>query len=262
MSPQRMSHEHEFAGALLDPEVACPPDLRAWNGSDPMRRFNVYRNNVASSLIGALADTFPVVQALVGEEFFRAMAAIFLRQHPPASPLLVRYGENFAEFVDHFEPAASQPYLADVARLEMARLQALHAADAPSVDARALGPVLGAGERVGELELALHPSVRLLASGYAVVSIWAAHQGHGDLAEIDVWQGESAVIVRPNLDVLVVPCDPATVEFVLGLQRGCDCAQSAGMAAAVAGNFDLSATLGLLFGNGAITSIAQRGTSQ
>ena len=68
-----------FAAALLYPARPCPPGLHAWNGSDPAARLAVYRNNVVSSLIDALADTFPVVQQLVGEEFFRAMAGVFAR---------------------------------------------------------------------------------------------------------------------------------------------------------------------------------------
>lgn len=254
MNLQHESLQHELAGALLDPEAPCPDAVRAWNDSDPRRRFTVYRNNVASSLIGALADTFPVVQALVGEEFFRAMAGVFVRQSPPSSPLLVRYGEHFPAFVEDFVPASSLPYLADVARLEFARLQSLHAADAPSANASDLAVALD-DERVGEMRISVHPSLRLLASGFAVVSIWAAHQGHGDLAEVDVWQGESALIVRPSLDVLVVPCDPGTIEFTLCLQRGCDFAESAATAAAIATEFDLPATLRLLLGHGAITSI-------
>lgn len=79
----------EFATALLDPKAACPSGLQAWNRSDPQPRLAVYRNNVVSSLIGALADTFPVVQALVGVDFLHAMAGVFVRQHPPRSRLLV-----------------------------------------------------------------------------------------------------------------------------------------------------------------------------
>lgn len=56
--------------APLNPELPCPGGLTSWNGSDPELRFAVCRNNVMVSLIDALADTFPVVQALVGEEFF------------------------------------------------------------------------------------------------------------------------------------------------------------------------------------------------
>ncbi len=81
-----------FAAALLTPELPSPAGLRVWNGSDPAARLAVYRNNVVSSLIDAVADSFPVTQELVGEEFFRAMAAVFVRAHPPRSKVLTHYG--------------------------------------------------------------------------------------------------------------------------------------------------------------------------
>jgi hypothetical protein len=118
-----MSHLQAFADSLLAMPPACPPGLTAWNRSDPARRFAVYRNNVMVSLIDALADSFPVTQALVGEEFFRAMAGVFARAHPPRSPVMAHYGDGFAGFIEDFQPAASLPYLADVARLEMLRVR-------------------------------------------------------------------------------------------------------------------------------------------
>lgn len=244
-----------FAAALLDPRAPCPSGLQAWNRSDPQRRLAVYRNNVVSSLVGALADTFPVVQALVGVEFFRAMAGVFVRQYPPRSRLLVHYGRGFADFIERFEPARRVPYLADVARLEMARLEAFHAADAPPLAPAAAGIALASGERIGELRLAVHPSVRLVPSPYAIVSIWAAHQGHGDLTAVDPRAGETALVLRPQLEVLVLTCDPGTFEFVLCLQRGADLAESAGTAAGIAQDFDLSAILAMLMTHGALTSI-------
>ena len=66
--------QNAFAHALLHPERAVPATIRgaARRGAD--RRFAVYRNNVITGLIDALAQRFPVVCRLVGEEFFRAMA--------------------------------------------------------------------------------------------------------------------------------------------------------------------------------------------
>ncbi len=121
-----MTAHADFAAALLDPDVAAPDGLVAWNGSDPAHRFAVYRNNVTSALSDVLADSFPVTQQLVGEEFFRAMARIFLRGSPPPSPILTAYGEGFPAFVADFAPARTVPFLADVARLEWLRLRALH----------------------------------------------------------------------------------------------------------------------------------------
>ena len=113
-----MSLHDDFAEALLAPDLACPDGLFSSNGADPASRFVVYRNNVHSSLINALATAYPVTLQLVGDEFFRAMAGIFVQAYPPASPLISEYGSTFADFIQGFEPAASVPYLADVARLD------------------------------------------------------------------------------------------------------------------------------------------------
>ena len=98
-----------FAAALLNPAAPCPSGLVTWNGSDAAQRFGVYRNNVTVSLIEALADTFPVVQQLVGDAFFRVMAGEFARQSPPTSPVLAWYGDAFADFIVAFTPATGVP---------------------------------------------------------------------------------------------------------------------------------------------------------
>ena len=118
-----------FAQALLDSSAAVPPAVRGAARRKAERRFAVYRNNVLTGLVSALAARFPVVQRLVGDEFFREMARVYVAQEPPNGPILMQYGETFAAFIDGFAAAAPVPYLGDVARLEMARGRAYHAAD-------------------------------------------------------------------------------------------------------------------------------------
>lgn len=252
------SAQAEFAAALLDPNRCCPDDLHTWNGSDPTARLAVYRNNVVGSLIDALADTFPVVQQLVGEEFFRAMAGVFVRQSPPRSKVLALYGQDFPQFVAQFEPAQSLPYLADVARLETARVQAYHAADAEPVSAEAVSLALSmgtSGDRMGDLRLVCHPSVSTLASPYAVVTLWAAHQGDAEIEPVDVDRGECAIVVRERLDVLVLRAPDGAASFLAAVQQGQSLGDAAAAAATAASAFDLTATLSLLLGHGALTSI-------
>jgi hypothetical protein len=241
-----------MASALLEPDRACPAGLRAWNGSDVSRRLAVHRNTVLSSLVDALADTFPVTQELVGTEFFRAMAAVFVRESPPRSPLLFLHGAGFPVFIERFEPAAHLAYLADVARLEFARLEAFHAADAAPLQREALQTALRSTDDVGGIRLRPQPSLRLVESRFPVVSIWAAHQGDWTLEEIDPDRAEAALVLRPRLDVLVVPCDTATLRFARAMQAGmgfADCAAAAGPGG------ELSATLSLLLANDALAGI-------
>jgi len=249
------SAQHPFSTALLDPEQACPAGLTTWNGSDPTTRFNVYRNNVVTSLVNALADTCPVVQALVGEEFFRAMARVFVQRSPPSSPILAHYGLGFAAFVRDFAPAQSVPYLADMARLEVARVQAYHAADADVISGDALSQAMSRADAVAQLRVAWHPSVQLLRSRFAVVSLWAAHQGEFDLGHIDPLCAEDALVVRSALEVQVVLLDPGAAVFVQSLMQLQPLGEATAQTQLAYAAFDLSACLALLLRLGAITSL-------
>lgn len=244
----------DFSAVLLAPTFGCPPGLKTWNGSDPARRFAVYRNNVIVSLVDALADGYPVVQALVGEAFFRAMAGEFVRRSPPRSPVLAWYGEGFAEFIAGFEPAAGLPYLADVARLEWLRIEAWHAADAPALSSSELTALLADAARLPAARFVLHPALRVLRSAHPVASLWAAHQADDpatELAAIDMHRAEAALLVRPELGVEIIPIEAGAADFVARLQAG----QPFAAAAGTDETFDLTATLGLLIRHGALTGI-------
>ncbi|RYF18616.1 MAG: DUF2063 domain-containing protein [Comamonadaceae bacterium] len=238
-----------FAAALLDPALPCPAGLRARAGAAVARRFDVHRNNVIASLVDAVADTFPVVRALVGEAFFRAMAVAFVRSHPPRSPVLHAYGDAFPLFVAGFAPAAALPYLADVARLEWARMEACHAADA-----QPLTRAPAAGGRIGELLPVLHPATRLVRSPHAIVALWAAHQQDAAPEHLDASPAENALVVRPAHEVLVVRCDDGTAAFLRAAQEGRTLGECATAGLACAG-FDLAACLSLLLVHGALAAL-------
>ncbi|MCU0807034.1 MAG: putative DNA-binding domain-containing protein [Candidatus Contendobacter sp.] len=250
-----MSDQRLFAAALLDPDAPCPAGLTAWNGSDPTRRFAVYRNNVVVSLIDALADTFPVTLELVGDEFFRAMAGVFVRAAPPKSALLAEYGEGFPAFIERFEPARSVPYLADVARLEMLRVRAFHAADAEPVTPDRVARAVADPERLPALRATCHPSLGVLSSRYAIVSLWAAHQGIGDLARVDPNLPETALVVRAGLEVQVVSLPPGGDALIAGFASGLTLGDAAALAASAHADFDLTLQFALLLCHGALTSL-------
>jgi len=250
-------NQADFAAALLDPAHPGPAGLRSWNGSNPAQRLSVHRNNVSVSLVDALADTFAVVQALVGEAFFRAMALEFVRRQPPRSVVLARHGDGLPDFIAQFPPAAGLPYLADVARLEALRNQASQAADAPPLrvlDA-AVQAALQDGAQAARLRLHLHPSAAVLDAQHAAVSLWAAHQGLLPLEDVDPLQPEAALVVRPDMDVLVLRLPSGGAALVQGLQQQLPLGDAAQAALAADARFDLVANLSLLVQHGAICAI-------
>lgn len=251
-----MSLQAAFAAALLDPAAPCPAGLKSWNGSDPEQRFAVYRNDVVVSLIDALADTYPVTQALVGEDFFRAMARIYVLAHPPRSPALACYGQDFAEFITGFAPAASVPYLADMARLEMARVQSFHAADAEGAPLAEIQRFIAEPDLLPGLRIGLHPSIFCLASPFAVASLWFAHQGQAlSIGEVDPYVAEHALLMRQGLVVELRTVSFAEHLFVSQLAANSPLGRAAQAALEADADFELYAMLGLLVRLGAICAL-------
>jgi len=241
-----MNSQTAFALPLLRPELPSPAGLKTWNNSDPALRYAVYRNNVTVSLIDALADTFPVVQQLVGEEFFRAMARVFAQAHPPQSRIMAFYGQGFARFISGFAPAASVPYLADVARLEMAYVCAYHAADATALDTAQLQAWLADPALLDGLTLVLHPSVHLIRAPQAIVSIWAAHQTDDEPQGWDADIPQNAFVFRSGQSVHVQAIANAAALFFASLLDGATLLRAADEMQACDPGFDLPGALAML----------------
>ncbi len=238
-----MTIEAEFRGAVLDSQRQAPEGLTGPDGRPAGRRFDVYRNNVAVSLTEALEVAFPVVRKLVGDEFFTAMAGVFLRAHPPSSPLLMFYGAEMPAFLESFPPAAHLGYLPDVARLEMARRQSYHAADAVP-----LGPEALAATDLMAARFALAPAVRVIRSRWPLHGIWLANTS--DDAPKPGREAEDVLVTRPGFDPLVSRIPPGGADFIAALARGL----TLGEAIAAAGEgFDPGPTLTLLLQGNALT---------
>src|SRR5258708_3906255 len=157
--PGRAGFADRFAPALTDPTYSTPMGVIGPHGKGAVARYNVYRNNVTVSLIEALADIYPAVQRITGAEFFRAMARFHVRAAPPTSPLLFEYGRDFPAFIESYEYAQHMPWLADVARIERAWLDAYHAADAPPLRPATLVQV--PPDRLGDIVFTAHPATTI-----------------------------------------------------------------------------------------------------
>jgi hypothetical protein len=242
-----------FARAVLDAGETVPGLLAPKAGGTPARRFAVYRNNVYTSLVDALANRFPIAMRLVGDEFFRAMARAYVETDPPRSPVLLRYGEGFAAFVANFPPVAPVPYLADVMRLEWAWHAGYHAADAEPLPLAALK---AAAEDAAEARLTLHPSLHVVRSPYPVVTVWqvASREGENEPARLPA-EGEDALVIRPRLEVEVRRLPEGGGCFILALERGATIGEAAESAIGEAPAFDLAANLAGLMGCGAFIGV-------
>ena len=207
---------------------------------------DIYRNNYRGNLHDALAGAYPVIQQLVGDDFFRYLSRAFVAQYPSRSANLHHYGAELASFIATFAPARDLVYLPDVAALEWACHQAYFADDADILDLNELAQV--PPEAYSELVLHIHPSSRLLYSGYPVAAIWHAHQpgASGDF-NIDLNAGPCHALVSRDRDVVVVTeLAAAAAAWLQRIQAGSTLGEATEQATARYPDFDLLPVLQLL----------------
>ena len=239
--------QQAFHHALLDPARPVPDGLTDGAGHPAGRRYAVYRNNVAVSLTEALITGFPACAALLGADNMSRIAGRFLRQHPPASPLMIQWGAAFPAFLDGLDGLGRLPFLSDVARLELALRRAYHAADATPVAPDALLSV--PEDRLGLARLRLAPSVQIVKSRWPVAEIRAYALGLGPAPASGA---QEIAVLRPDYDPEPHVLPPQGHAFLAALQANMP------LAAAVTQcgpGFDPAPCLALLLGHGAITEI-------
>ncbi|MEX0970115.1 MAG: DNA-binding domain-containing protein [Paracoccaceae bacterium] len=203
-------NQPEFAHALLNADAPVPTGVIDPQGRPAGRRFDVYRNNVIASLCKAMADAYPAVQRIVGEAFFKAMANVYVRAHPPKTPIIQQYGDDFADWLEGFEPAARLPYLPDVARLEWLRRRTYHAADATCAAPDVLARIAAAD--LPDARLHFIPAMAVLSSPYPVLAIWRKNLEAPELALPA--SGQTVLVARPETRVEMHAFAPPHAEFL------------------------------------------------
>ncbi len=234
--------QRDFAGVALTNSVAALlPHVSAARGSTE-RRLSVYHANTLNSLTDVLSAAYPVVQRIVGDRFFYGLAKAFIAAHPPRQPALFRYGDALPEFLTQFEPAKTLPYLADMARLEWARLDAYFAADCDPIDPQQLANV--PPEQISNLKFTMHPAYRLLESNFPIFTIWAVNQPDLDpVPEVDFDQSEDGYVSRLTHTVIQRALPSDTLSWLRALKDGETLGTATALAMACDEAFDLQNTL-------------------
>jgi len=176
-------HDLSSIGKLIDPG-RLTPELR----------LQIYRNNILHSFTSALESVYPVVNRLVGNEFFYTMSERFIDTHPSRSGNLHDFGRELPGFLRTFYPARGLPYLADVACLEWAYHQAFHARNTLGIDTRSFEAATLA--QCDSLRFKPNPAARLIDSHYPILLIWETNQ--------DDYAGNDTITLDGQGDLILV----------------------------------------------------------
>ncbi|HCN88302.1 MAG TPA: DUF2063 domain-containing protein [Oxalobacteraceae bacterium] len=245
-----------FSSALADPRAE--PAVRHLFKGEPQRseqRFALYRGNLSATWDKTLSAAYPVLHGLVGAEFFSALARAYGFAHPSQSGDLNRFGAHFSDFLQDFAHVAQYPYFPDMARLEWALHTAHYADNAPALDPAELAQ--WSPQVLDGAHLLFHPACRLLASEWAVVELWQAHQADSEVAfPAEIARPDYGLVTRPHWRASVLRLAAGSYAALSALRQGRTLGAALDAALDVDPAFDLGTCLQQWLTQGVFVAIA------
>jgi hypothetical protein len=243
-----------FVAALYEGNDAIVSAQLGEGTSGAPARLGVYRNNLREGFIKTLALEFPVVEKLVGPDFFRKTALDFQLQHPSQSGDLTPIGAPFADYLRARFADGEYGWLPDMAALEWALQCVAIAPDSEPVPVAKLEEI--PPHRYEDLVFDPAPATRLVESRYPVVRIWQNNQPGATPENIDLDSGADHVLVRRRGDELeFVRVSAADFTFARMLARRTPLGLATDASLAIDPDFDLARALRALMLAGAFARI-------
>lgn len=171
-----------------------------------VERLDIYADMYFYRIRDCLKEDFASVCTVLGEAAFHNLITDYLLVHPPSHFSLRYVGQHLPAFIRDDTFGTQWPYLADLAALEWAILEAFDAPEAQPLDAEALATVQP--ERWPDLRFTLTPSLQMLDGGWPVHEIW--RQAQAGEQPVEPQPAETCLRVwRQNLRVFHRPIDAA-----------------------------------------------------
>lgn len=229
-APNLHQLQHQFAAALhYQPHEATMMVIS--DHFSAQQRLQLYCNNFIISLTEVLANTYPTVKAMIGEQCFEQLARRHVLSHPLSQGDVTVYGEHFADTIAAQSTLASSlPYLVDLARLEWLRdivsrltshsgklpLNKLHQLEHPTNSLN-----------LQQYYFHIPTATRIFSSQYAVMSLWEiVHLSSNDhqqqqLATLDINQPQTALLQHFQWQVWQQRVEPELIALVKDCQHQC-----------------------------------------
>jgi hypothetical protein len=183
-------------------------------------RLAIYRYGYRARLVECLADDYPALQFALGQDAFEALCLAYIERHPSSAPSLNFYGRHMPHFIrDEAEPFPLRDFAADLASLEWALVEVLHArvADRLSQEELAAIPI----EKWVDARLPGADAVRVLRFQYPVNAFFQAFKTDREPSAGDFGRNLSATAVyRTDMTLWRMDLTPAMTTLLESLFAG------------------------------------------
>ena len=164
--------QRSFQAYVIGEADAMPPTVAGTGNASAGERLHIYAEAIRLRFLEVLGQEYPGLQALAGDDEFRALGLAYAAAHPSHHPSIRWFGRHLSAFLDSTAPWRDHPVLGEMARFEWARSELLDAADSPVVGIEDIAAIAPA--RWAAIRPRLKPAVRRLELAWNVPSLCSA----------------------------------------------------------------------------------------
>ncbi|HVU05527.1 MAG TPA: DNA-binding domain-containing protein [Polyangiaceae bacterium] len=226
-TPLPVSHSLEgmeawLVRAITGPESEAsraPSYLTDGPRMNARERLEVYRSGYRARLVECLEDDYRAFSAVVGHEAFHALAEGYIEKFPSSSPSLNYFGRRFPEYVRGVEVPGfpgKGAFFSELAALEWAIVEVIHAETPPPLDGNALRSLKPEDFATAHFEPS--EAVRLLRFEHPVNPFFQARWANGDeSATVPGIAPSSTAVYRHGMTVWRMDLTPAMTRVLSAL---------------------------------------------
>ena len=196
---------------------------------DALSRLGVYHDAYRARLVECLADDYPAVQYTLGDDTFTAVCHSYIAAHPSRGPSLNPYGETMAAFLEPEQPGGAlceergthlARFCSDLARLEWALVEVVHAPKAPVLDPAALQAI--APDAWGDARLPPAETLRLVRGSYPVNRFFQLFKQdeEPELPDLTAPAPSAVAVYRVGFVLWRMDLTPAMADLLAALMAG------------------------------------------
>ncbi len=206
--------QSRFLNSVLDTNEPVPPEIQPSHNMNAAARFKIYQDAYRLRLVEALAENYPALHTITGDDWFEEICLAYIDAHPSRHFSIRYFGHEMPGFLRHRET----PLLAEMAQFEWAIRYAFDGPNAQALTMEDLSKIPAADWP--ELVFQLLPTCQRITLQWNVPQLWqAAIQNEAPVEPVQHETPIQWIIWRPELETHFRSLDAREADLLAQLEQ-------------------------------------------
>ncbi len=249
--------QDEFERYLFDQDSSISSRILSTEELPVTDRLAIYHNAYRARLVEALANDYPALKFLLGDNEFENLCLSYLKANPSKTYSLRWFGQELTHFLENHQDYRNRHYLAEMAEFEWVFVDAFDAKNCEICgvdDATNIPP-----DSWPELRIKLHPSIHLVTCSWNCLLIWQAMKNESDRVQPQTLETKTHYLIwRQGMSTHYRSLNPDEAAGLNAVQNGANFTELCGTLTNFADEAETALRAATLFKSWLASGLVQR----